>query len=129
MNERTPPIQPDTPPPPPVEQGDDKMTAMLAWLLSLFFPIIPALVIYLIASDDPASGQRSFSKETARVALNWQLTNFLAVIVGIVLTVVVIGIVVIGVFSVLNIVFCIIGMVKALQGENWNSPVTISFVK
>ena len=129
MDESTPPIQPNTPPPPPVEQGDDKVTAMLAWLICLFFPIIPALVVYLIASDDPASGQRSFSKETARVALNWQLTNILAAIVGIVLSIVVIGIVVIGVFSVLNIVFCIIGTVKAIQGENWNSPMTINFVK
>ena len=129
MSETPPPIQPNPAPPLPTSQSNDNMIAMLAWLLSLLFPVIPALVIYLIAQDDPADGERSHAKETARVALNWQLTNLLAIIVGIVLTIVVIGIVIIGLFSVLNLVFCILGTVKAIQGEKWNSPLTINFIK
>ena len=129
MDESSPSIQPESSGPPPIEQADDKVVAMLAWLLCLFIPVIPALIIYLISNDDPTSGQRSFSKESARVALNWQLTNILAVVVGIVLTIVVIGLVIIGVFSVLNIVFCIIGTVKTLQGQSWKSPMTINFLK
>ncbi|MCH2160247.1 MAG: DUF4870 domain-containing protein [Phycisphaerales bacterium] len=101
---------------------------MLSWLLTLFFPFFPPLIIYLVTPPDPHTGQRSFANETAREALNWQLTMLIAAVVGVILSIVLIGLLVLAAISVMNLVFCIIGSVKALQGERWTAPMTIKFI-
>lgn len=71
----------------------------------------------------------SFIREHARTALNFQLTMLIAIIVGWVLTVVLIGILILIAVPILVIIFGIIAAVKANKGEVYSYPLTIQFVK
>ena len=69
-----------------------------------------------------------FIRAHTATALNFQITIFIAYVVGGILSIVVIGIFIIIAAWVLNIVFSIIAAVKANQGEYYTYPVAIKFV-
>ena len=93
--------------------------ARLEWIFSFF----PALIGYLVLKD-----RGPFVRAHTATALNFQITIFIAYVVGGILSIVVIGIFIILAAWVLNIVFSIIAAVKANQGEYYTYPVAIRFV-
>lgn len=123
-----------TPPPPPPQQpygggaqqlspADEKLWATLVQIGGILFNWIPALIGYLVLKD-----RGPFVRAHTATALNFQITIFIAYVVGGLLSIVVIGIFVIIAAWVLNIVFSIIAAVKANQGEYYTYPLAIRFV-
>ena len=123
-----------TPPPPPPQQpygggaqqlspADEKLWATLVQIGGILFNWIPALIGYLVLKD-----RGPFVRAHAATALNFQITIFIAYVVGGLLSIVFIGIFVILAAWVLNIVFSIIAAVKANQGEYYTYPIAIRFV-
>ena len=123
-----------TPPPPPPQQpygggaqqlspADEKLWATLVQIGGILFNWIPALIGYLVLKD-----RGPFVRAHTATALNFQITIFIAYVVGGLLSIVFIGIFVIIAAWVLNIVFSIIAAVKANQGEFYTYPIAIRFV-
>lgn len=111
-----------------IQAPPNTLIALLAWVLGIFTAFIGPLVIYIMymGKTEP---EEQLAREAARNALNWQLTAIVIAIVGAILLFVVIGVFVLFALNILNLVFCIIGAVKAAQGEAWKSPMTIQFLK
>lgn len=104
--------------------ADEKLWATLIHVGGILFNWIPALIGYLVLKD-----KGPFIRAHTATALNFQITIFIAYIVGGILSVVVIGVFIIIAAGVLNIVFGIIAAVKANQGEFYTYPLAIKFVK
>lgn len=123
-----------TPPPPPPQQpygggaqqlspADEKLWATLIQIGGILFNWIPALIGYLVLKD-----RGPFVRAHSATALNFQITIFIAYVIGGILSIVVVGIFIILAAWVLNIVFSIIAAVKANQGEFYTYPIAIKFV-
>jgi uncharacterized Tic20 family protein len=123
-----------TPPPPPqqppyggaaqqLSPADEKLWATLIHIGGILFGWIPALVGYLVLKD-----RGPFIRAHTATALNFQITIFIAYIVGWILSIVVIGLFIVLAAWVVSIVFAIIAAVKANQGEYYTYPVAIKFV-
>lgn len=106
----------------------NSLIGVLAWVLGIFTSFIGALVIFLMynGKDTP---EDKLARDTACNALNWQLTALIIACVGAVLTIILVGVFILLALQVMNIVFCIIGAVKAAQGTAWQSPMTIRFLR
>ena len=120
------------PEPPQLTETDSnaRMMGMLCHLTGLTsFLGIPGfvgpLVIWLIKKDEMA-----FVDDQGKESLNFQLTLMIAYVVAVVLTFVTCGF---GVFvlivpAVLNLIFCIMGTVKANNGEYYRYPMNIRMI-
>jgi len=62
-----------------------------------------------------------------RIILNWMLSVLIYLLISIPLAFLGIGVLVMAAIVVLNLIFVIIGAVKANQGEIWAYPVSIDF--
>ncbi|ANJ27231.1 DUF4870 domain-containing protein [Agromyces aureus] len=123
----------DLPPPPPPQNpyeqssqlspSDEKLWATLIHIGGIFFSFIPALIGYLILKD-----KGPFVRAHTATALNFQITMTIAIIIGSVLSLVVIGLFIIAAVGIIVIVFSIIAAVKANQGEPYTYPLSIKFV-
>ncbi|WP_348787760.1 DUF4870 domain-containing protein [Leifsonia sp. NPDC080035] len=122
-----------TPPPPPqqpyggaaqqLSPADEKLWATLVHVGGILFNWIPALIGYLVLKD-----RGPFVRAHTATALNFQITLFIAYVVGWILTIVGIGLLILLAVWVVNIVFSIIAAVKANQGAYYVYPVAIKFV-
>lgn len=112
--------------------SSSNLLAILAWLLGLFTSFIAPLVIYVMYNGKAGPGDQ-LVREAARHSLNWQLTVLIISIIAFILmfTVVLsfIGFLLAWVLGCVNVVFCVIGVVKAAQGEAWKSWITIPIIK
>ena len=108
----------------PMRPADEKMWAILIHVLGIFFSFIPALIGYLVLKD-----RGPFVAAHTKTALNFQLTMLIAYIVGIILSIVIIGAFISLAAWVLIIIFSIIAAMKANQGEFYTYPLSIKFVK
>jgi uncharacterized Tic20 family protein len=122
------------PPPPPPQQpyggqqpqlspADEKLWATLIHIGGILFSFIPALVGYLVLKD-----RGPFIRSHTATALNFQITLAIAYAVGVILSIVGIGVLIFLAVWVLNIVFSIIAAVKANQGAFYTYPIAIRFV-
>ena len=64
-----------------------------------------------------------------KMVVNWMISYTIYMIVSIILVFVVIGILVLPIVALIGIIFPIIGGVKANNGELWQYPLTIKFLK
>ena len=123
----TPPPQPPYGGPQPAQAlspSDEKLWATLIQIGGLFFGFLAPLIGFLILKD-----RGPFVRAYSVTALNFQLTLLIAYVVGTILTFLIIGIFILIAAYVLNIVFSIIAAVKANQGQPYEYPLTIRFVK
>lgn len=100
---------------------DERVLAILSHVLSLFFWIFPALIIYLVKKDES-----SFVTQHAKESLNFQLTMS---ILAIVLFLTLIGILLLWVVGILVLVFIIVASIKASDKKLYRYPMTIRFIK
>ena len=122
-----------TPPPPPqqpyggaapqLSPADEKLWATLVHVGGILFNWIPALIGYLVLKD-----RGPFVRAHTATALNFQITLFIAYVVGWILSIVGIGLLIVAAVWVVNIVFSIIAAVKANQGAYYTYPIAIKFV-
>ena len=83
--------------------------------------IVGPFLIYLLVDDE-------FAKENAANALNWQIIVFVFMIVPGILAFSTIGFMIIPVVLLLNLVFCLMAAVKAINGETRPYPFTIDIL-
>lgn len=94
----------------------------LAHILGLLTGFIGPLIIY-------ATTQEPEVKRHARLALNWQISLMIYLMVSFVLLFVLIGIVLIPIVLLMDLIFCIMAAVKANDGIAWKYPLTIPLIK
>lgn len=102
---------------------DSKNFALLAWLGTFIFGFIPALVLYLVKKED------EFVVAHSKAVLNWCITFFIASLVAGILSFVIIGIFIFPVIMIANLVFCVMGAVKASKAEDYMTPMTFRIIK
>jgi uncharacterized Tic20 family protein len=102
---------------------NDNLIALLTHIGGIFFGLIPSLVVYLAMKDSP------FVRDSAREALNWQITVTIAMVVSFILIFVVIGFLFVWIVAIANVVLCIIAAVKASSHEVYRYPMTLRLVK
>ena len=92
----------------------------------IFFPLGIILPIILWQTQkDKMPGIDAHGK----MVVNWAISATIYVIVSIVLMFVLIGILTFLAVAIMGIVFPIIGAIKANNGELWEYPLTIKFIK
>lgn len=107
---------------PPVSQ-DSKNIGLLLWLGTIFFSFIPALIIYLLKTDD------AYLADQSKEALNWSITVFIGTLVGGILCIILIGFLVLFAIGILNLVFCILGVIAASSGKHFRVPFALRLIK
>jgi uncharacterized protein len=103
--------------------ANDKVAAMAVHIAGIFFWFVPSLIVYFATTNNP------WLKEQARNALNFQLTMLIAFIIGIVLSFIGIGFLIIWAVEIVVIVFSIIAALKANGGDTYKYPLTVDLVK
>jgi uncharacterized protein len=101
--------------------SDERTLAILCHVLTLFFWLLPPLIIYLIKKNES-----EYVTAHARESLNFQLTIG---IITIVLCLTIIGIVLIWVLWIIMLVFVIVATVKASENKLYRYPMTIRLIK
>lgn len=102
---------------------DSKNVALLTWVGTIFLGFIPSLIVYLIKKDD------AYVQDHAKEALNWCITAFIGYVVGVILTFILIGVVVMMAVGIGHLVFCIMGAVAASNGKSFRLPFAIRLIK
>jgi uncharacterized Tic20 family protein len=100
---------------------DERSMAMLVHVLSIFFWILPGLIIYLVKKDES-----SFVAAHAKEAMNFQLT---LTIMYIVLLISLVGIILLWVPYFIQLALCIVATMKASDRKLYKYPFTIRLIK
>jgi len=103
---------------------DEKLWSMLVHIGGIFFHVVAPLVGFLVLKD-----RGPFVRAHTATALNFQITLLIAHVVGVILSPIIIGVLVILAALVLNVVFSIIAALRANAGAPYAYPVAIPFVK
>jgi uncharacterized Tic20 family protein len=104
--------------------SDERTMAILVHVLSIFFWIFPGLIVYLLKKDESP-----YVAEHAKEALNFQITVTIYSIIGIILSLILIGIFVLIAVGLMNLILCIIATIKASDNVLYKYPFTIRLIK
>ncbi|QEC68057.1 DUF4870 domain-containing protein [Panacibacter ginsenosidivorans] len=107
-----------------VPTSDEKTLGLLAHVLTFVASFLAPLIIYLIKKD-----QSEFVADHAKESLNFQITLFLAVMVCIPLSIILIGIPVLILIGVLSLVWRIVATIKASEGKIYRYPYCLRLIK
>ncbi len=100
----------------------DNTLPIITHIIGYFTSFIGPLIILIAAEDKNA-------KNHARLALNWQLSAMIYIIISIPLMFVLIGFLTLFVVIILDVIFCIMAAVKASEGKLWTYPLSIPFTQ
>jgi uncharacterized Tic20 family protein len=114
---------------PQLRPEEERNVAMLSHLISLLAILlsaswISALIFYLIYKD-----RGPFVRQHTATELNFQLTMIIAAIAGGLLAIVLVGFLVLLAIPVVMIVFGIISTMRASEGQPYEYPLAIKFVR
>ncbi|WP_080508294.1 DUF4870 domain-containing protein [Haloparvum sedimenti] len=101
--------------------ADDTSLAAITHILALFTWVIGPVIVLVVSEDE-------FVRENARNAINWQIFMTIYSIIGLVLTLLVVGVFVMLLVGLLDLIFCVVAAVKANDGEAWSYPLTLDLV-
>ena len=107
-----------------IPTSDEKTLGLLAHVLTFIASFIAPLIIYLIKKD-----QSEFVSDHAKESLNFQITVFIAVMVCIPLSIILIGIPVLIIIGILSVVWRIIATIKASEGKIYRYPYCLRLIK
>ncbi len=117
-------------PPMYLQTPEEKQMGMflhLSQLANIIIPpigIIAPIVLWQMKKDEmPALDAHG------KMIVNWLISGFIYGIIGVILTFFLVGILVLLALGVVSVVFPIIGGIKANNGELWEYPLTIKFLK
>lgn len=102
----------------------DRLLAVLAHVLTLFFSFIAPLIIYLLKKDESP-----FVREHARESLNFQITLFIAYVVSIILVFLLVGILMLMVLGIVHLILVIVATIRAADNRLYRYPFCIRLVK
>jgi uncharacterized Tic20 family protein len=103
---------------------DAKTFAMLCHLLGIFAILVGALIVWLIKKNDD-----KFVDDQGKEALNWQITFIIGCFVGLITRFIGIGNIIIVALWICNLIFCIMGAVKANGGQLNRYPINLRLIK
>ncbi len=109
---------------PPLTDSDQRMWSVFAHIGGVFVSFIVPLVIVLVFK-----GRGAFVEDQAKEALNFQITLAIAYFVGMILTVVLIGVFILLAAAICSVVFAIMAAIAANRGELYRYPLTLRLVK
>src|SRR5690606_7808078 len=112
----------------PVQGGasqDDRTIAMLTHLSGIILGFIVPLVVWLINKD---KGDRAFLVSQSKEALNFQITLLFGYIIGMVLSIILIGALLNLLLWIVCIIFSIIAGLAANKGEDYRYPFAIRLI-
>jgi uncharacterized Tic20 family protein len=104
-----------------IPTGDERTMAILVHVLSIFFWIIPALIIYLVKKDES-----KFVAYHAKEQLNFQITM---TIVYAIMIITIVGLLFIWIPGIVALVLCIVAAIKASDLKLYKFPLTIRLIK
>lgn len=102
-------------------KNNNNVMAVLTHILGLVSGFLGPLIVLLVSENNDV-------KKQARFALNWQISLIIYTIVGLVLTVILIGFLVIVAVGILNFVFSIMAAIKTSEGKTYAYPLSIPFL-
>ena len=116
------------PPPPPsgVAPQEDRTVALITHLSGIIAGFIVPLIIWLINKDKP---EKSWLNDQSKEALNFQITLLIVYVVGIILSVILIGALINLIAWIACIVFSIIAGLAANKGEAYRYPFALRLIK
>ena len=105
---------------------DDRTIAMLTHLSGIILGFIVPLIVWLIHKDKADKG---YLIDQSKEALNFQITLLMGYVVGIILSVILIGALLNFLIWIACIIFSIIAALAANKGEAYRYPFAIRLVK
>lgn len=107
----------------PLTEAEDKQWASFAHLGGII-GFLPSLIIWLVFKDRGAK-----TNVEAKEALNFQITLAIAYVIGLILTVIIIGGLVCLAVAVVSVIFSIIAFMKVNQGGSYRYPFALRLIK
>lgn len=104
--------------------NDEKLMAAGIYVLSIFFPVIAPLVIWLIKKDES-----TFIDYHGREYFNFLISYTVYFFVSGILTIILIGFVALAILGVMLFVFTIIAAIKAYEGNEYRFPLIFRLIK
>lgn len=105
-------------------KSDERMLAAGIYVLSLFFPVIAPLVIWLIKKDESA-----FIDYHGREYFNFLISYTIYFFVSGILTIILIGFVALAILGLMLFVFTIVAAIKAYEGNQYRFPLIFRLIK
>ncbi len=109
------------------EQKQMGMFLHLSQLLNVVLPpagVVVPIILWQIKKDEmPALDAHG------KMVVNWLISSLIYFVISLVLIIVLIGILGLIALGIMSVVFPIIGGIKANNGELWEYPLTIKFLK
>lgn len=102
---------------------DSKNIALLVWIGTIFFGFIPALIVYLVKTED------SYLADQSKEALNWSITVIIGVAIAWVLCLILIGFLILPLIGIVNVIFCIMGAAAVSSGKFYRVPFALRLIK
>lgn len=100
------------------------MLAAILYVVSLFFPIIGPLVIWLIKKDES-----SFINYHGREYFNFFISYTVYSVISGILVFLIVGIFLLWILGIMALVFTIIAAVKAYEGNEYKFPLVFRVIK
>ena len=120
----TPPQPPQyAPAPQPMNPSDEKMWATLIHVGAIIVSFWVPLIGYLVLKD-----RGPFIHQHTAAALNFHLTMLIALIAGVVLSFIGVGILLLAATYILMLIFGILAAIAANNGQYYRYPIAITFV-
>lgn len=107
-----------------MEQSEERLFAAGIYVLSLFFPVLAPLIIWLLKRD-----QSAFIDYHGKEYFNFFISYTVYFIISGLLMIVLIGFVTTPVLGVMLLVFTIIAAVKAYEGNEYRFPLIFRVIK
>lgn len=104
------------------DQKENTGLASIAHILGLVFGLFGPIILYAVAEDE-------FVKKNAAKAFTWQVFFLIYMMLSFFMLTFFIGLLLLPIVYVLNIAFCIMGAVKASNGQVWKYPGTIDLLE
>jgi uncharacterized Tic20 family protein len=105
-------------------KSEEKTLAAAIYVLSLFFPVLGPLIIWLIKKDES-----SFIDYHGKEYFNFIISYFIYTCVCWVLCIILIGFIGLAIIGIMVFVFTIIAAVKAFEGSEYRFPWIFRFIK
>lgn len=104
-----------------IPTSDERTLAILSHVLTIVFPLLAPLIIYLIKKDESR-----FVAYHSRESLNFQITVFL---VCIILAITIVGLLLLWIVGIASLVLVIIATIKTSEGKLYRYPVNFRLIK
>ncbi|SHM39122.1 DUF4870 domain-containing protein [Gracilibacillus kekensis] len=104
--------------------NDERLFAMLIYLLSFFTAIIGPIIIWMVKRDES-----DFIDYHGKEYLNFFISFTIYGIVSGILMLILIGFILAAVVGILYLIFTLIALFKAYSGEKYRIPLVIRFIK